>query len=368
VRNSGDGYTGEVVVRELATGVERQLTADGKTVDEVVWASNDVILFVSNKSGCANLWAVPAGGGDAAQITHGTVAVMSARISADTKKLVYFQNEITSHIWISGLDGGHARQVTFDDVNFQWAVFSPDTRQIAAVIGALDQFSPERQLVVMDRQGKNRRALTSASQIADMCRWAPDGKWLAYTSRPAGDPDDSNKVYIIDPANPGTPRLVGRGSTLHWIDGESLVLVDWPRSLLYSLTGGSPTQVYRDSTLAFPLRWTNEIFFYDGRKGRDGCWIVPLDSAGNEKGEPRRIEPADDPYFTAPPDFRFRVYQKAGGMELWRVWLSDGRKERLGTALPGRTFISDVSMEGDSLLWLGFTWRSKLGLIANVFE
>jgi hypothetical protein len=48
--------------------------------------------------------------------------------------------------------------------------------------------------------------------------------------------------------------------------------------------------------------------------------------------------------------------------------LSDGRKERLGTALPGRTFISDVSMEGDSLLWLGFTWRSKLGLIANVFE
>jgi serine/threonine protein kinase len=367
VRNSAE-EGGEMMVHEFATGSERQLTSDRKTVDEVIWASNGDILFVSNKSGYSNLWAIPSEGGEAVQVTQGTASIISARISADTRKLVYVQYEQVSHIWISGLDGRNARQVTYDDVNFRWARFSPDARQIAGVIGNVDMWSPERHLVVMDRDGKNRRALTSGSQIASDCSWSLDGKWLAFTSRSVDEPPDSDKVYVIDPANPGTPRLLGSGYAPAWLDGENLVVSLRSKSWLYSIKGGTGTQVYLDSTNAVPLQRTGQMFYYDRRKGREGYWVVSMDSAGKEVGEPRRLQPPDNPYFVGPPDFRFRVYGKAGGNEFWRVWLASGKEERLGIALPGFTSIYDVSMDGNNLLWLEFRERSKLALIENLFE
>jgi hypothetical protein len=293
---------------------------------------------------------------------------MSARISADTRRLVYFQYERISHIWISDLDGRNARQVTYDDVNFQWATFSPDARQIAGVTSNVDQFSPERGLVVMDRDGKNRRVLTSGSQVTDFCRWSLDGKWLAYASRSVGEPSDSSRVYIVEPANPGTPRLLGSGSLLDWIDGENLVIAWRSKSWRYSIKGGAGTQVYRDSTFGVPLQRTGQIVFYDGRKGREGYWVVSMDSSGREVGEPRRLHPLDEPYFTGPPDYRFRVYRKSGGSEIWRVWSANGKEERVGTTPPGVSYMYDVSMDGNNLLWVGLHGRSKLALIENLFE
>ena len=92
VRNYPEGY-GEVMVRELATGKERQVTFDRKTVDEGIWATNDEILYVSTRSGAANLWTIPADGGEAIQITQGGVPIAGASISADNRTLVYLQCE-----------------------------------------------------------------------------------------------------------------------------------------------------------------------------------------------------------------------------------------------------------------------------------
>jgi len=367
VRNSAERY-GEVMVRDLATGRERQLTADRKVVDEVIWASNENILFISNKSGYSNLWAIPSEGGEAIQVTQGTAPIISARISADTKRLVYLQSERVSYIWISGLDGRNSHQVTYDDMNVWWATFSPDARQITGVIGNVDMFSPESQLYVMDREGKNRRTLTSGSQIVSYCRWSLDGKWLAYSSRSVGEPPDSDRVYIVEPANPGTPRLLGSGSTPEWIDGDNLVVIRGPKSWRYSIKGGTGAQVYRDSTAAVPLLRSHQMFFHDERNGREGYWVVSMDSAGHEVGEPRRVQPPYDPYFTGPPDFRFRVYRKAGGNEIWRVWLANGKEERIGNALPGMTYMVDVSLDGNNILWVEYSGRSKLALIENLFE
>jgi serine/threonine protein kinase len=367
VRNFREGY-GEVMVRELATGRERQITSDKKAVDEVIWTSNDNILFVSTKSGYSNLWAVPSTGGEAVQITQGTVPVISARISADTRKLVYFQKERISHIWYSDLDGSNAHQVTSDDAPFRWATFSPDARQIAGITGSADDFSPETALCVMDRDGSNRRGLTSTAQIITYCRWSPNGKWLAYSSRLVGEPQDSDRVYLIDPTNPGTPRILGVGSTPEWLDADNLVVSRWPKSWQYSIKGGVGAQVYLDSTLAIPLRPIGLMFYYDGRRGRDGYWVVAMDSAGKEAGEARRVQPMDDSYFTGPPDFRFRVYRREGGDELWRVWLISGKEERVGKAPRGMTYLYDVSMDGSTILWTETFGRSKLSLIENLYE
>jgi Tol biopolymer transport system component len=63
LRTFPDGNYQEVVVRDLVSGAELQLEFTGRNCDEVCWASNNQIIFSSNKSGNTNLWMVPAEGG-----------------------------------------------------------------------------------------------------------------------------------------------------------------------------------------------------------------------------------------------------------------------------------------------------------------
>jgi Tol biopolymer transport system component len=210
VRNYPERY-GEVMVCELATGEERQLTFDRKNVDEVVWATNDEILFVSNKSGQTNLWMIPAGGGEATQIAQGAVPITGPRISADNKVLLYMQMEDIAHIWISAVDGSNAQQVTSPDISVTSASFSLDGKHISYVAKDIDPYNPEVHLYVMDHDGKNQRQLTSGSENVSRGRWSPDGKWLAFLSRALGEPPDSNRICLIQPFNPGPPRLLCKG-------------------------------------------------------------------------------------------------------------------------------------------------------------
>jgi hypothetical protein len=334
----------------------------------LTWATNDNIIFVSRRSGQLNLWVIPSAGGEAAQVTQGTVPIVGATISFDNKRLVYVQSEIFWRLWISALDGRDARQVTFDESRVVQAAFSPDGKQIAGVVGNVDFLTPETRLVLMDREGKNRRVLTSGEQNVSYCSWSLDGKWLAYASRLVQEPEDSNRVYLIQSSNARTPRLLGKGSYPRWLDSENLVLFRWPGTWRYSIKGGMASRVYQDSTYAVPLQGTNLIWFYDSRKAREGAWIVSSDSTGREVGEARRL-PSYDPFteFPYPPDFRFMLYKKPGGNELWRVWLRGGKQERMGNWLP-LALIFDVSMDGREILWVKQGQRAKLGLIENLFE
>ena len=368
VRNYPEGY-GELMVRELATGKERQLTSDKKNVDEVIWATNDEILFTSNKSGQTNLWMIPSGGGEATQVTQGGVPLAGPRISADNKTLVYLQQETIAHIWISSVDGGNPRQVTSDDTRALDASFSSDGKHIASIFADVDAYNPAAHLYVMDRDGKNRKQLTSGSEIVRLCRWSPDSKWLAYSSRAVDEPGDSSRVYLIQPLNPGSPRMLCKGGRgIWWFDSENLVVFSQMKTWQYSIKGGKPIQVYLDSTWAFASQGINQLVFVDYREGRDGWWVVPVDSLGRQKGEVRKI--------LIPPDLVGSVWQGNDlrvwiiwkGDALWRFWTSTGKEERIGTALPGEASMHDVSMDRQEILWIRAHFPSKLVLVRNVFE
>ena len=291
VRNYPEGY-GEVMVRELSTGKERQLTFDRKKVDEAIWAANDEILFVSNKSGQSNLWTIPAWGGQATQVTQGGVPVGGAKISDDSRRLVYMQMENIAHIWISSIDGTNPHQVMSDDTRALTASFSPDGKHLALISRDVDEFNEEAHLYVMDRDGKNQRQLSSGSEIVTASRWSPDGKWLAYSSRAIGEPGDSDRVYLIQPLKPGSPRMLCKGYCW-WIDDANLVVFDQMKTSRYSIKGGTSTRVYQDSTFAVPLNAYGQLVFFDFREGRDSWWVVAVDSAGRQEGRARRICPPD---------------------------------------------------------------------------
>ena len=211
IRNYPQGY-GEVMVRELVSGRERQLTSDKKNVDEVIWSTNDEIFFVSNKSGQTNLWMIPATGGEAIQVTQGAVPISGPRISADNSTLVYLQQEFTRRLWISSVDGSNARPVTSAEVSMDEGSFSPDGNHIAYVTSDIDVNNLEEHLGLMDHDGRNLRQLTSGSGLVRPQGRSPDGHWIAFASRGLGEPRDSNNIYIIQPFNQGSPRLICRGN------------------------------------------------------------------------------------------------------------------------------------------------------------
>jgi eukaryotic-like serine/threonine-protein kinase len=366
VRNFPEGH-GEVIVRELATGRERQITYDRKRIDEVIWAGNDQILFVSDRSGLTSLWMISAGGGEATQVTQGGgVPIYGARISADSRILVYLQQEWLRHIWLSKLDGSSARRLTSHDVSVNGASFSPDGTQIAHISGEVDWMNPRAHLCLMDRDGKNERELTSGSDAIFDCRWSPDGERIAYSSRAPEESDTSRGVYLIEPFNPGPPRLLCRGSIFRWLDEESLLVFSGVKTLRFSIKGGMATQVYQDSTFAIPIQHGKRLLVNDFRSGREGWWTASVDSEGRQTGEARKIAPAGVT-FGVPPDGRFLIYRKQGD-NMYRVWTSTGREEPLGKALPGEVDIKDINKDGTEILWVKQDIRSKLVLVRNLFQ
>lgn len=362
-----EGYS-EVRVRDLATDRQWQITHDKMHVDEVVWATNGQILFVSDRSGQTNLWMVPAQGGAAEQISQGTVPVVAARISADNKRMIWLQQENIRLIWVCRIDGSSARQITSDDIRTLWATFSPDGSTIAAVVGDVDVPKQQSSLCVMDRNGMNRRTLTAGSEHISFCRWSPDGKWLAYVSRAVNEPEDSDRVCLIQPAGPAGVRMLCRGHLTCWIDDDNLAVVhDW-KTWQYSLTRGRVRQLYQDSTVVFAVRGAKNLLYEDKRNGHGGWWVTSTDSLGKGSAKSRSISLPESPQgWAVTPDLRSVVYQK-DWTGIRRLKLTGIAEEQIGSIQEPGMRILDVSKDGKFILWLKYAYRSKLSMIENPFE
>jgi serine/threonine protein kinase len=362
-------HYGEVMVRELATGKEQQLTSDRKKVDEVAWASNDEILFVSNKSGTANLWTIPASGGKPIQVTQGVSSVLGARISADSKTISYLNQEKIGHIWISAVDGSNRREVTTDKRSIRVSRFSPDKKQIAFSSGGTDRFDFETHLFVVDRDGTNLKQLTphSDSEIVYNIQWSPDGRRIAFL---AGRNVDSLSVFLVQPQNPGPPRMLClRSGAFLWIDNEWLAVYQGTKTMRYSVNGAKPTQVFQDSTFAFPLEGGHQIVYWDYRGGDQGPWVVSVDEKGKPNENARNLNPGRAVSRIVSINLRVAVFLTDSN-ELVRVWIPTGKVERMGRSpVPFTTFwLLDVSGDGRELLWIEVEHPSTLVLVKDAFE
>jgi serine/threonine protein kinase/Tol biopolymer transport system component len=358
-RNCPEVYS-EIIVRELATGREQQLTHDRKNIDNVIWARNGQILFISNKSGQANLWMIPAAGGEAIQVTHGTAPIVSASISADTRRILFCERESIQQIWTSSFNGTGAHQLTFDEARTDWCAFSPDGRSIAASIHDRDEYRPGTSLIVMDRQGENRKVLLSNVRSAS---WSPDSKWVAY--------QDSGKVSVIEPANPATPRLLCEGDVIGWMDSQDLLVWRNMKSYQYSLQNGLVGQLSIDSLRINARKGNNQILYRDYRQGKEGVWMGVLGSPGRDPEKPRKVVARDSAFtWLVSDDLLFALFQKksAPWQGIWRVSFADGRLEQLGKVPAPWMVLRDMSRDGKELLWTKGESRAKMSMIENPFE
>jgi serine/threonine protein kinase/WD40 repeat protein len=368
------GGHSEIIIHNLESGKERQLTFYKSGIDELAWASNDQIFFSSNKGGNTNIWMMPASGGEAVQVTKGTGPDLGVRISGDGKRLLYMERRSIGYVWTADIDGSNARQLTFDNQNLGSPSFSPDKKRISFYMGSADLLRPGNHIFTMQSDGTDRVQVTSGEAWFYFPAWSPDGKYLAYGSRRIEEPWDSMRVYVIEAANPNSPRLIGNGILRQWIGNEKVYTNTPPylgntRSTLYSLNKSDPIEVSEDSTWNIPLQDGTHILVRDCRRGREGWWLR-VAGTGQAEAPKRLLSPEYLWSAWLSASLRYLLYKQTDG-ELWRISLPDGKREQLPKIFNGLdpfSFQIQTSFDEKQVAFLKSRLDARLVLVENVLE
>lgn len=224
----------------------------------------------------------------------------------------------------------------------------------------------------MESDGTNRTQLTTGDAQYYHAAWSPDGKYLTYSSKRVEEPIEAFRISLIEVENPGTPRLIGKGLFVNWINAEKFVAVvpvhlPYGHTSLYSIHSNEPIEVSPDSTFYFPLPDGKHIAISDLRKGRGGWWIKDV---GAGPGETLGQILSSDYIASSWPgaSLRYLLYQEANG-EVWRVSLPEGKRERLPDILNGiHPRDIQLSFDDQQLVFLKQRLDARLVLIENVFK
>jgi Tol biopolymer transport system component len=364
----------EVFTHNLETGKERQLTFDKKKIDEVCWANNNNIIYNTNKGGNTNLWMVPATGGTPTQITKGIGPDRGIRISADSKRLLCYQNQTIGNLWIMSLQDASARQITFDESNRVIPSLSPDGKQIAYTMADPDPMKNLWKVYLTDRDGTNRRRVGSSDQLNVFPSWSPDGRWLSFVRwNPELSPDDPKHLqcYVVDVAQSNAPKYLVDGVP-QWISQDEVVTWTSVKSWIVSVMTGERKQFFEDSTNALPVMGGKYILYKDLRNGREGVWIVDSKLASSKA---RRLLPGK----LINPIYRFilsmsynqsrnEMVYLTRNHELWKMHVPDGRKERIQSSFGGFFSIAAFQSRGNEIVYADSRSHSRLVLIENLFK
>jgi len=359
IRNCRDSSYEEVLLRNLETGKELQLTHERKHIDEVCWGPNDQILFSSNRRGSVMVYMVSASGGDPVPLPVGGSEAM--RISRDGKKLLCFHNQQIGHIWLARSDGSNARQLTHDENLAGEPFLSPDGKHIAYYVQDVNYLSFIWEIYVMDRDGKNPQKITQLDSALSRPLWSPDGRWIACFSQNIRSGDAH--TYIVDPLRSDPPKPIGRGWPIAWRNNGEVVVFDSARSWIVAVDGKSRRQFYKDSTRAIPVLGGDYILYADWSKSRKGVWIVPAE--GNS--QPRQILPKQGNYPLIAPSDKYFLYADRGIYS--RVSLPSGKLERLPKSIRNLNGNSiSVSPDGSEIVYVKQENRGKMTMYENMFK
>ena len=358
----------EIVIRDLRTGRERQLTHDRRIIDEVLWTKQDEIVFSSNRGGATNLWVVRAGGGKPVQLTRGPGPDMGLRVSADGRTLLYLVKQPLARISWWNVETGERGIVTREDQPFSSPRPSPDGQRILVSVNDPDAVTATISLVIMNRDGSGQRMLVPASDDPRGYAWSPEGNRIAWGTVSRTSPD-SAVIYIVDLASgeTSTPFSVATRGPLtgvRWWRGDTLVVSDRTESFRCSISQRRVVERFRDSMLVISARTPGWIVFNDIGATPRGIYVQPIGG-----GPARFVFRPERTQWAGLPERDF-VYCWPDSLGFCRLYLPSGRLERVANLPPDvkDDMIFYPTRDGRMVLWVEPRVRSKLVLVENLHQ
>lgn len=368
----------EIVVRNLASGKEHQLTHDKTRLDEICWTSRDVIVFSSKRGGSTNLWFVPLSGGTPVQLTRGPGPDLGVKVSLDGERLVYMQRSVVGYLGVLNVDRGDIRQVTYEDRLALDPAISPDGKSIVYVAPSGDVvFANETDIYVIDRDGSNQRRITGGGLITRNPLWSPDGKWIAYDGW--GGPVDSlaqSGVYLVASNGQRAPKRLTDGGVNKWLDSNTIIIKRNLRSWLIHLAGSPTRRFFQDSCSIGEIS-DQFISYWDNRKEHRGPWILPRHILESSPDDSIEILKSSVRYQRYPKEINYIQSQNGRGLYTWKadgsIWemkFPEGSSRQLKGILPREVlnWPKCMSYQRNELAFVRPREVSKLLMIEKPFK
>lgn len=177
------------------------------------------------------IWTMSADGLDKKELATGVELNASPSFSPDGSQIAFAGSAAgNTDIYVINASGGNLKRLTTTRALEAAPDWSPTGRQIlyTSDIGGTPQ------IYVMDAEGVNPRRLTYAGNWNDEGAWSPDGSKIAFACRNEGD----FRICVMDVGTGRTVEIAGEGAEGHpcWSpDGEKIV---------YQSRRGGSTQIY----------------------------------------------------------------------------------------------------------------------------
>jgi serine/threonine protein kinase/Tol biopolymer transport system component len=366
LRSFENGAYNEIVIRDLRSGRERQLTHDRKIIDEFVWTRQDEIVFSSNRGGSTNLWITRAGAAKPVQLTRGPGPDLGLRVSSDGRTLLYLNRLPLARLTWWNVETGERGMVTHEDQPFSDAKPSPDGQKVMVSVNDPDVVTAAVSVMIMNRDGSGQRIVIPASEHSRGSAWSPDGRsfvWTAVSPSTA----DSAIIHLADLFGRETSAPMGAPThgpveSVRWWKGDTLLVSDRHGNSWYSITerrilARSPDSLFMINTLT-----PGFILINDLRSRTRGVYVRPTNG-----GADRLVFRAEGAEWGGVPERSFAYYW-TDSLKLCRLHLPSGRLERVKN-LPSdihREMSFRASRDGRTIVWMEPREASKLVLIENL--
>lgn len=218
------------------------------------------------------------------------------------KAAYYYSDLRRTHIWTIPAGGGEAEQLTSGDTDYHSFSWSPDGRYIACVSNqtGMDDFNANNDILLIDTRSGEATQVSYTSSPEYQVDWSPDGARLAYYGRErAGRSKESDaeliKLYTMDPDGENVVNL--SGPVDRWVEGfqwapnsERLYfsIQNEGRVELYTVAadGGDPQSLIREQGQVgdFAVAEDGTIYYVFSSMSRpDEIWRAGPDGRGGER-------------------------------------------------------------------------------------
>ncbi|HWN99461.1 MAG TPA: S9 family peptidase [Blastocatellia bacterium] len=269
-------YHGDLVLVDVATGNQRVLTSDRRSVSQPRFSpTGDRLAFLSNivlatgQQPHAQIFVMPMSGGDVRRLTSAPKGVQQFAWSPDGRTIAYAAEDelakktgperfndsfevgnddfliqsqaMPTHVWLVPAGGGEARRLT----SGAWSLpinhppgppasplgWSPDGKSIVLVRIATPHSGDARDATVqvLDIATGKMRGVTGRDQLEGQPTFSPDGALIAYWQPRDADSGNLNEIHVA-PSTGGTGKSITRAIDRHmarsiWMpDGKSMLV------------------------------------------------------------------------------------------------------------------------------------------------